>query len=85
VSCLKFPGAIFADIHDDGSSKGLSSIVRKNIPADTFIIDLDTGDIDCNGDRFEVLKDCWDIIPSQIQSLLVKEIEALRRDGRMQP
>jgi hypothetical protein len=85
MSCLNFPGAIFAGIHDDGSTKGLASTVRRDIPEDTFIVDLDTGDIDCNGDRFEILKDCWDIIPSQIRSLLVEEIEALCQDGNIEP
>lgn len=51
MSCLNFPGAIFAGIHDDGCPEGLASSVRKNIPEDTFIVDLDTGDIDCNGER----------------------------------
>ena len=85
MSCLQFPGAIFVGIHDDGSTKGLASTVREEIPEDTFIVDLDTGDIDCNGERFEVLKDCWDIIPSQIRSLLVEEIEALCNDAGIEP
>jgi len=51
MSCLNFPGAIFVGIHDDGSIEGLASSVRRDIPEDTFIVDLDTGDIDCNGER----------------------------------
>ena len=52
MSCLNFPGAIFVGIHDDGSEGGLAFSVRQNIPEDTFIVDLDTGDIDCNGARY---------------------------------
>ena len=51
MSCLNFPGAVFVGIHDDGSSDGLASVVRNEIPEDSFIVDLDTGDIDCSGDR----------------------------------
>lgn len=51
MSCLQFPGAIFVGIHDDGNPDGLAATVRENIPEDTFIVDLDTGDIDCNGNR----------------------------------
>lgn len=51
MSCLNFPGAIFVGIHDDGSPDGLASCVRKNIPDEAFVVDLDTGDIDCGGER----------------------------------
>ena len=51
MSCLEFPGAIFVGIHDDGLANGLASSIRRNIPEDTVIIDLDTGDIDCYGNR----------------------------------
>lgn len=85
MSCLNFPGAIFVGIHDDGSSKGLAASVRQNIPEDSFIVDLDTGDIDCAGDRLELLKECWEIIPSQARSSLVEEIEALCQDARIEP
>jgi len=85
MSCLQFPGAIFVGIHDDGCENGLATSVRKDIPEDAFIVDLDTGDIDCNGDRYEVLKDCWDIIPSELRSLLVEEIETLCQDARLVP
>ena len=51
MSCLDFPGAIFAGIHDDGCEDGLAAKVRNEIPEDTAIVDLDSGNIDCNGDR----------------------------------
>ena len=51
MSCLEFPGSIFVGIHDDGSTDGLASRIRKSIPDDTLIVDLDTGDIDCTGNR----------------------------------
>ncbi len=51
MSCLQFPGAIFVGIHDDGYEDGLAATVRREIPEDSLIVDLDTGDIDCNGDR----------------------------------
>ena len=51
MSCLQFPGAIFVGIHDDGFEDGLAATVREEIPEDSLIVDLDTGDIDCNGDR----------------------------------
>ena len=50
MSCLDFPGAIFVGIHDDGTADGLAFMVRKSIPEDTAIVDLDTGEIDCSGD-----------------------------------
>lgn len=51
MSCLDFPGAIFVGIHDDGSPDGLASLVRKSLPEDSAIVYLDTGEIDCSGDR----------------------------------
>ena len=51
MSCLQFPGAIFVGIHDDGNVDGLAASVRTEISEDTFIVDSDTGDIDCKGDR----------------------------------
>ena len=51
MSCLDFPGAIFVGIHDDGSSDGLAAVVRKNMPEDSTIVDLDCGSVDCSGDR----------------------------------
>lgn len=85
MSCLNFPGAIFVGIHDDGSPKGLAASVRRNIPEDSFIVDLDTGDIDCAGDRLELLKECWEIIPSQARSSLVEEIETICQDANIEP
>jgi hypothetical protein len=51
MSCLDFPGAIFVGIHDDGTEDGLAATVRRNMPEDSAIVDLDTGEIDCSGDR----------------------------------
>ena len=85
MSCLEFPGAIFVGIHDDGCEDGLASIVKKNIPEDTAIVDLDSGDIDCNGDRYRFLEEVWSIIPSEARSLLVFEIEALCHDATIVP
>ena len=42
---------LFKGIHDDGCHDGLAAKVRNDIPEDTAIIELDSGDIDCNGDR----------------------------------
>jgi hypothetical protein len=35
--------------------------------------------------RFEVLKECWDIIPHQVRSLLVEEVETLCDDANINP
>lgn len=35
--------------------------------------------------RYEVLKDSWDIIPSELRSLLVEEIETLCQDAKLVP
>jgi hypothetical protein len=35
--------------------------------------------------RFEVLKECWDIIPHQVRSLLVEEVETLCDDAGINP
>lgn len=51
MSCLDFPGAIFAGIHDDGSPAGLAAVVKNSPPEDSIIVDLDTGNIDCSGNR----------------------------------
>jgi hypothetical protein len=85
MSCLEFPGAIFAGIHDDGTDDGLAAIVRNNPPEDSTIVDLDSGEIECSGDRYEVLKQCWGIIPSGPRSMLVSEIETLCRDAGIVP
>jgi len=83
MSCLDFPGAIFAGIHDDGCEDGLAAKVRSAIPEDTAIVDLDSGDIDCSGNRYEVLKECWEIIPHR--SLFISEIETLCRNAGIVP
>lgn len=85
VSCLEFPGAIFVGIHDDGTKEGLASMVRSDLPEDSAIVDLDTGEIDCSGDRYEVLKQCWRIIPPGPRAMLVSEIETLCRDAGIVP
>lgn len=85
MSCLEFPGAIFAGIHDDGTPDGLASSVKKNPPEDSIIVNLDTGEIDCSGDRYEVLKQCWGVIPSGPRSMLVSEVETLCRDAGIVP
>lgn len=51
MSCLEFPGAIFAGIHDDGSPEGLATVVRRNPPEDSIIVDLDTGRIESTDKR----------------------------------
>lgn len=37
----------------------------------------------CN--RYETLKECWDVIPLELRSLLVEEIETLCQDARIVP
>ena len=51
IRTLDFPGAIFVGIHDDGTPNGLAAVVRKNMPEDSTIVDLDSGTVDCSGDR----------------------------------
>ena len=85
MSCLEFPGAIFVGIHDDETEDGLAASVRRNLPEDSVIIDLDTGNIDSTGDTYEVLKQCWNIIPSEPRTILVQEIETLCRDAGLVP
>ena len=85
MSCLEFPGAIFAGIHDDGTPDGLAAIVRQQMPEDSTIIDLDTGNVDCSGDRMSVLNSSWGIIPPGPRSVLVSEIETLCRDASIVP
>ena len=51
MSCLDFPGAIFVGIHDDGYSDGLANTVRAFIPEDSIIVELDSGEIKCDGNR----------------------------------
>lgn len=51
MSCLEFPGATFVGIHDDGNSDGLANTVRAFIPEDSIIVELDSGEIKCDGNR----------------------------------
>ncbi len=85
VQTLDFPGAIFVGIHDDGSSTGLAAGVRKNMPEDSTIVDLDSGGVECSGDRMAVLNSSWGIIPPGPRSNLVSELETLCRDAGIVP
>ncbi|OEU10689.1 DENN-domain-containing protein [Fragilariopsis cylindrus CCMP1102] len=85
MSCLEFPGAIFVGIHDDGTRDGLAATVRQQMPEDSTIVNLDTGSVDCSGDRTSVLKNSWGIIPTGPRSVLVSEIETLCRDASILP
>ena len=51
TSCLEFPGATFVGIHDDELKEGLASIVRGNVPEDSIVVELDSGEINCDGNR----------------------------------
>lgn len=51
MSCLEFPGATFCGIHDDGEPDGLVNKVRQFIPEDSIIVELDSGEIKCDGNR----------------------------------
>mmetsp|Transcript_29663 Transcript_29663/g.71384 ORF Transcript_29663/g.71384 Transcript_29663/m.71384 type:complete len:1767 (+) Transcript_29663:2-5302(+) len=85
MSCLDFPGAIFVGIHDDKKQSGLAAVVRRNMPEDSTIVDLDSGSIDCSGDRVKLLQSSWEIIPPGPRGSLVTEIETLCRDASMIP
>jgi hypothetical protein len=85
MSCLDFPGAIFVGIHDDGTPSGLAATVRENMPEDSTIVDLDSGSVDCSGDRMTVLNTSWGIIPPGPRSNLVSELETLCRDAGIVP
>lgn len=85
MSCLDFPGAIFVGIHNDGSPTGLAAVVRENMPEDSTIVDLDSGSVDCSGDRLTVLNNSWGLIPQGPRSVLVSEIETLCRDAGIVP
>jgi len=82
-SSLNFPGALFVGIHDDGEPHGLASMVKETYPEDSIVVDLDTGAVDCDGDRYEVLSSTWDIIPEDSRNALVSELEALCRDAKI--
>jgi DENN (AEX-3) domain len=60
MSCLEFPGAIFVGIHDDGCAHGLAATVRKAPPEDSILVDLDSGNMDCSGNRYDRLRRCCD-------------------------
>jgi hypothetical protein len=85
MSCLDFPGAIFVGIHDDGTPDGLAAMVRENMPEDSTIVDLDTGNLHFNGDRTVVLNNSWEIIPPGPRSVLISEVETLCRDASIVP
>jgi hypothetical protein len=78
---LDFPGAIFVGIHDDASPNGLAATVRKFLPEDSIIIDLDTGEVDSDMDRQDIVKSTWDIIPASARGALVSELQTLCRDA----
>lgn len=80
-SSLDFPGAIFVGIHDDGSARGLAAKVRAQLPEESIIVDLDTGNIDCDGDKHTLVKTTWDVIPESARSALVSELQTLCRDA----
>jgi hypothetical protein len=82
---LEFPGAIFVGIHDDGTPNGLAASVRKDLPEDSIIIDLDTGEVECSGDRNIFISNTWDIIPESARTVLVSELETLCRDAGIVP
>lgn len=81
MSCLEFPGATFVGIHDDEQEIGLAKYVRDNIPEDSIVVELDSGEINCNGNRYETLKSAYQIIPSEPRSQLIREIDALCQDA----
>lgn len=56
-------------------------MVKKTYPEESIVVDLDTGDIDCDGDRYETLTSIWNIIPENSRSVLVSELETLCRDA----
>ncbi|KAL7553196.1 hypothetical protein ACHAWF_016455, partial [Thalassiosira exigua] len=85
MSCLEFPGATFVGIHDDKRTDGLAAMVRGSIPEDSIIVELDTGEINCDGNRYETLKAAYQIIPTESRSLLIKEIETLCQDAGIVP
>jgi hypothetical protein len=82
---LEFPGAIFVGIHDDGTPNGLAASVRKDLPEDSIIVDLDTGEVECTGDRNMFISNTWDIIPESARTVLVSELETLCRDAGIVP
>jgi hypothetical protein len=55
------------------------------MPEDSTIVDLDSGSVDCSGDRMTVLNSSWGVIPPGPRSVLVSEIETLCRDAGIAP
>lgn len=80
-SSLDFPGAIFVGIHDDGLETGLATMVKQTNPEDSIIVDLDTGEVACYGDRYEIMNRAWNILPEAPRTTLVSELETLCRDA----
>ena len=80
-SCLDFPGAIFAGIHDNSIGNCLAAQVRQNLPEETILVDLDTGEIQCNGERDSVLRNAWNLLPPDLRVSLVEDVEALCMDA----
>ena len=80
-SSLDFPGAIFVGIHDDGSPGGLASTVRKELPEDSIVVDLETGEIESDFDRMDIINSTWEILPRTARSELVKELQVLCSDA----
>jgi DENN (AEX-3) domain/dDENN domain/uDENN domain len=85
-SSLHFPGAIFVGIHDDGDPHGLAAAVKASYPEESIVVNLDTGEMDCEGgDRYQMLTQVWNLIPHAPRSALVAELEALCRDVDLVP
>lgn len=82
-SSLDFPGAIFVGIHDDGDPNGLAATVKSTYPEESIVVDLDSGDIECDGDRYETLTGIWNIIPASARSVLESELKTLCRDANI--
>lgn len=80
-SSLEFPGALFVGIHKDGSPRGLAAMVMKTPPEDSILVDLDSGALDCDGERADVIGTVWGLIPAKPRSMLVSELETLCRDA----
>jgi DENN (AEX-3) domain/uDENN domain/dDENN domain len=80
-SSLEFPGALFVGIHKDGSPRGLAETVMKTPPEDSILVDLDSGALDCDGERTDVIGKVWGLIPAKPRSMLVSELETLCRDA----
>jgi DENN (AEX-3) domain/uDENN domain/dDENN domain len=85
-SSLHFPGAIFVGIHDDGDPHGLAASLKASYPEESIVVNLDTGEMDCEGDdRFKMFTQVWYLIPHAPRSSLVAELEALCRDVDLVP